>query len=92
MAKSATRTARIELRTTPAEKQILARAAARERLDLTSFVLRRVLPEATDIVNRPDRIALSERDAKRILDLLDNPPEPTPALLKAARSYLKRSA
>jgi uncharacterized protein (DUF1778 family) len=90
MARSATRTARIELRTTPAEKEILAKAAARERLDMTSFVLRRVLPEAADIVKRP--ILLSERDAKRILDLLDNPPAPTPALLKAARSYLKRPA
>jgi uncharacterized protein (DUF1778 family) len=34
-------------------------------------------------------IVLSERDAIRFLDLLENPPEPTEAAKKAAQEFLK---
>ena len=33
---------------------------------------------------------LSDRDRDRFLDLLDNPPEPTPSLLLAARRHAER--
>ncbi len=39
---------------------------------------------ATNTVIR-ERIVLSKRDTERVLDLLENPPKPTPALLAAAR-------
>lgn len=83
--RSATREERIELRATREEKRLLAAAASYERLDLTSFVMRNVLPAAKDVVVRAERIALSERDTVRVLELLENPPKPTPALLAAAR-------
>lgn len=76
---------RIELRATREEKRLLATAAAHERLDVTSFIMRSVLPLARDVVDRAERIVLSERDTERVLDLLDNPPKPTKALLAAAR-------
>ena len=76
---------RIELRTTKEEKRILAAAAAHERLDVTSFIMRSVLPLARDVVDRAERIVLSERDTKRVLDLLESPPKATKALLAAAR-------
>jgi uncharacterized protein (DUF1778 family) len=76
---------RIELRATKGEKHLLVTAAAYERLDLTSFILRTVLPVAREVVNRDERIALSERDSVRVLDLLENPPKPSPALRAAAR-------
>ena len=38
-----TRDDRIELRTTKEEKRLLAAAAAHERLDVTSFIMRNVL-------------------------------------------------
>lgn len=82
---TASRDDRIELRTTKEEKRLLAAAAAHERLDVTSFIMRSVLPVARDVVDRAERIVLSERDAKRVLDLLENPPKPTKALLAAAR-------
>jgi uncharacterized protein (DUF1778 family) len=88
--KAETRGARIELRTTREEKNILSRAAARESLDLTSFIMRSVLPVARDVIDKADRIVLSERDAKLVLDLLENPPEPTKALLDAARWWRDR--
>jgi uncharacterized protein (DUF1778 family) len=81
---------RIELRTTKEEKRLLAAAAAYERLDVTSFIMRNVLPTAKQVVERAERIVLSDRDSARILKLLDNPPKPTPALLAAARRRARR--
>jgi uncharacterized protein (DUF1778 family) len=81
---------RIELRTTRDEKRILAAAAGYERLDLTSFIMRTVLPAARDVVDRSERIVLSERDSVRVLELLESPPKPTPALLAAARRRAAR--
>jgi uncharacterized protein (DUF1778 family) len=79
------RDGRIELRTTQNEKRLLAAAAAHERLDVTSFIMRAALPAAHDAIERAERISLSKRDSLRVLDLLENPPAPTPALLAAAR-------
>ena len=85
MTDTAPRNDRIELRATSEEKRLLAAAAAHERLDVTSFIMSNVLPVARDVVDRAERIVLSERDTKRVLDLLENPPKPTKALLAAAR-------
>ena len=76
---------RIEIRATKEEKRVLVAAAAQERLDVTSFIMRRILPAAREVVDRSERIILSERDTARVLDLLENPPKPTRALLEAAR-------
>jgi len=82
---SAARENRIELRATKEEKRLLAAAAAYERLDVTSFIMRNVLPTARNVVDRAERIVLSARDSKRVLELLENPPKPTRALMAAAR-------
>ncbi|MGH8538788.1 MAG: DUF1778 domain-containing protein [Gammaproteobacteria bacterium] len=76
---------RISLRTSAAEKVLLTRAAAYRRLDLTSFILQAALPVAHEVVAQAERISLSDRDAKRVLDALENPPKPTKRLLRAAR-------
>ncbi len=76
---------RIELRIKPEEKALLARAAALEHVDLTSFILRKVLPEARAVVDRSERVTLSERDSLKVLDLLENPPKPTGRLRRAAK-------
>lgn len=90
-ATAAARDDRIELRTTKEEKRLLARAAAYERLDVTSFIMRNVLPAARDVVDRAERIVLTERDSVRVLELLENPPKPTPALMAAARRRAART-
>ena len=86
----AARGERIELRATKEEKQLLAIAAAHERLDVTSFIMRTALPAAREIVDRADRIVLSERDTLRVLELLENPPKATPALAAALRRRFGR--
>jgi uncharacterized protein (DUF1778 family) len=80
---------RIELRATHEEKRLIAEAAAHEQLDVTRFIMRSVLPAAREVVKRSERIVLSERDSKRVLELLENPPKPTPALIAAARRRAK---
>ena len=81
---------RIELRTTKEEKRLLSSAAAYERLDVTSFIMRKVLPAAREVVDRAERIVLSGRDSTRVLKLLENPPKPTKALFAAARRRVGR--
>lgn len=76
---------RIELRATKEEKRILVAAAARERLDVTSFIMRLALPAAREVVDQAERIVLSKRDTQRVLHLLEHPPKPTRALLAAAK-------
>jgi uncharacterized protein (DUF1778 family) len=88
---TATRDGRLELRATKEEKRLLAAAAAYERLDVTTFIMRQVLPAAQDIVDRNERIVLSERDTGRVLELLENPPKPTAALIEAARAFSEQT-
>src|SRR6266481_3893291 len=90
-ATGAAREDRIELRATKEEKRLLAAAAAYERLDVTSFIMRSALPAAREVVDRAERIVLSERDTARVLELLENPPKPTAALMKAARRRAARA-
>jgi uncharacterized protein (DUF1778 family) len=88
--RSSSRDDRIELRASREEKRMLAAAAAYERLDLTSFVMRAALPAAQEIVTRHERIVLSVRDSARVLDFLEHPPKPTSALRAAAKRRRKR--
>ena len=88
--KTATREDRIELRTTKEEMRLLVAAAACERLDVTSFIMRTALSVAREVVDRAERIRLSERDSARVLELLENPPKPTKALLAAARRWARK--
>lgn len=89
VSRSVARDDRIELRATREEKRLIAEAAAREQLDVTRFIMRSVLPVAREVVRRSERIVLSERDSKRVLDLLEKPPKPTEALIAAAKRRAK---
>jgi uncharacterized protein (DUF1778 family) len=77
---------RIELRLRPEEKAVLTRAAAIERLDLTGYILRTLLPQAKAVIERNDRLDLSERDSLRVLELLENPPTAPARLVRAAKA------
>lgn len=71
------------------EKARLVRAASLEHTTLKDFMLRNALSAADAVIERVERITLSERDTRKILDLLDNPREPNPhmvAILKARPS------
>lgn len=89
--RSGMRNDRIELRASREQKRLLTAAAAYEKLDLTTFVMRTTLPAAEEIVARNERIALTERDTARILELLEHPPTPPAALRAAANRRRKRT-
>jgi uncharacterized protein (DUF1778 family) len=77
---------RIALRIRPADKVKILRAVALERTDVTSFILENALRAADSVIEKAERLALSERDSLRVLDLLENVPTPNDRLLRAARS------
>ena len=89
-AAGAIREHRIELRVTREEKRLIFAAAAYQRLDVTSFIMRNILPVACNVVERAEQIVLSESNTARVLKLLENPQKPTPALMAAARGRAAR--
>ena len=80
---------RVEIRIDPESKAKLARAAALEHIDLTAFILRAALPAAQTVIERAERITLTERDSLKVLDLLENPPAANSRLRQAAVSLGK---
>ena len=81
MPRTVTDSGRIELRLRPEDKATLTRAASLKRLDLTGYILGKVLPQA-----EAERLTLSERDSLRVLALLENPPAAPDRLVRAARA------
>jgi uncharacterized protein (DUF1778 family) len=82
--------ARIALRIRPADKAKLMRAVALQGTDMTEFVLRHALRAADAEIEKSDKIKLGPRDAKMLLDLLENPPAPNARMLAAARAFRDR--
>lgn len=78
---------RVQLRMTTAHKARIVRAAAIRNVDLTQFVTQSALREADAVIEQAEAIEISERDAARILDLLEHPPSPN-AKLRAAIAAL----
>ena len=76
---------RLALRVRADDKATLMRATALENTDMTDFILRHALDAARKVIDRSERMALSERDSLRVLDALESPPEPNPKLVAAAR-------
>jgi uncharacterized protein (DUF1778 family) len=77
---------RLDLRIRSQDKAVIQRAAQLENTDLTNFILRAVLPAARAVIERAERIELSERDSLYVLDLLEHPPQPNERLLRAAQA------
>lgn len=83
--REAPRTARMELRVKPTAKAIIRRAMAASGLsagDLAFDAAKRVLEEQ-------ERVSLSGADRASFLDLVLNPPRPTPRLKRAFRRYAR---
>lgn len=70
----------------PQEKARLVRAASLEHTTLKDFMLRNSLNAAEAVIDRSERITLSERDTRKILDLLDNPGEPNARMVAILES------
>ena len=79
---SRTASTRIDLRIDADKKSIVCRAAELLGVNLTQFIIDRVLPEAERIVQEDHRIRLSKADWERFTAKLDEPPKDLPELRK----------
>ena len=82
---------RVALRVRPADKATIMRAVALAQTDMTTFILRTALREAQAVIEEHERVKLTERDSRRVMELLENPPVPNSKLRKAARAMPVRS-
>jgi uncharacterized protein (DUF1778 family) len=89
--KPTARTSRLTLRVRSVDKAIISKAAALSQMDMTSFVLRSVLRKAKSVIDKHERVRLTERDSLLVMHLLENPPPPNARLLAAARALARRS-
>jgi uncharacterized protein (DUF1778 family) len=81
---------RLALRIRPDDKAVLTRAVALAQTDMTEFILRTALREARSIIEEHERLKLTRRDSRLVLELLENPPAPNAKLRKAARAMPER--
>lgn len=80
------KTVRIEVRLSPAHKELIEKAAAHNGQSLSAFVVAEALERARQI----EFTLLSRRDWDRFLEIMDRDEEPTPALVAAARKHPRR--
>lgn len=65
----------------------LCRAAELSGATVNQFLVQAALKEAQAVIERERVLRLSTRDWDCLLDLMDNPPEPNPALQSALQRY-----
>ena len=82
---------RLALRVRADDKAAIMRAVALAQTDMTSFILRAALREAQSVIEEHERVQLTQRDSRLVMELLENPPKPNAKLRKAARALPKRS-
>ncbi len=80
-------TARLEARLPNAVLERLKRAAEIQGRTLTDFVVAAADEAACRAIEQTEISRLSAEDQRQIAEAIINPPEPGPALLKAARRY-----
>ena len=78
---------RMHCRVTPQNKAILQKAAALTGQDLTSFVTDATIDRALEVIEKHDRLSLSNKDRDLFFAALENPPEPSNRLRAAAVKY-----
>lgn len=83
------KTERFNIRIAASQKSMIARAAALSEMDMTDFILDKVVPEAKAVIEAAEVVQVSKRDFARLLELLENPPRPNDRL-RAAIAALPR--
>ena len=80
---------RITARVTTEMRDALKQAAQLQGATLNQFVVQSAYQEAQRILERETVIRLSQRDARRVFSLLDDPPKPNKQLKEAVKAYHK---
>ena len=82
-----TRTARIEARIAPDALAVVKRAAEIEGRSVSDFVVAAAQEAAYRTIEETQIVRLSVEDQRVFAEAIRNPPEPTPALKRAAARY-----
>ena len=87
MPRRSTRTARIEARIAPDALSVVKRAAEIEGRSVSDFVVSAAQEAAHRTIEETEIIRLSVEDRRLLVEALLDPPEPAPALERAAEHY-----
>lgn len=87
MVNESTRTARIEARISPNALAIVKRAAEIQGRSVSDFVVTAAQEAAHRTIEETEIIRLSVEDQRLLVAALLNPPEPAPALVRAAERH-----
>jgi uncharacterized protein (DUF1778 family) len=85
------RTARLEARITPEQKDLFLKAAALTGRSLSDFVVASAYESAARTVRDHEAMTLSARDRQVFVAALLKPPAPGARLRKAAQRYKRRT-
>ena len=77
------RTARVEARITPAALAVVRRAAEIQGRSVSDFVVAAAQEAASRTIEETEILRLSVEDQRVIAEAILNPPEPSPALIRA---------
>ena len=84
---SVQRTERLEVRTTPAQKRLIERAAELRGTSVTDFVVSNIQAAAAETVKEFESLFLRDEAREAFVRALLNPPEPNEALKAAAARH-----
>ncbi len=84
------RSERLEIRTTPDQKRLFARAAQIRGTSITDFAVSKLLEAATEIIQETESLRLREEDRKVFFNALTNPPAPNEYAKSAVARYKKQ--
>jgi uncharacterized protein (DUF1778 family) len=87
MTQSQEATERVTARVSVSIRETLKRAADLSGATLNQFMVQAALKEAHKILEDERLIILSEQDANKIFELIENPPTPTARLEAAVRNH-----
>jgi Uncharacterized protein conserved in bacteria len=81
---------RIDLRLSDDDKCLIEEAAAMSNLTITQFMVATASERAAQVIEQHRRLMLSEDSWNRVMDAIDNPPEPNERLKRAVRRLKDR--
>lgn len=82
--------ARIEIRTTSDKKELLKEAASISGMNLTDFIMSNAIEKASQRIQEVTSMNVALSDFNKMMDALDNPPEPADHLKQSVRKLQQR--
>ncbi|MEG1211429.1 MAG: DUF1778 domain-containing protein [Leclercia sp.] len=81
---------RIDLRLTDEDKNLIEEAAAMSNQTITQFMVNSASERAAEVIEQHRRLILNEGSWNRVMEAIDNPPEPNDRLKRAVKRLQNR--